>query len=249
MVSSSTLKRKQNNFEEVMNNNRKAKTLTKRKQSNDEEEETSASKKPKKEMFMETKQHARSLSLNKMVYARDDDPEDTVIIRSFFEGSPFSFRQFGVKGLQDIENLFMAILQAIDISNQGEFMKNTKYVDKKQFEVLFSLIEENREKFTFPVREILRSDGTICKFVEVSPEGADEDSKENESNYVRIAVFTDMRTEIALSTYNHGEQTGGIYLFVSELYKLLKYLNTRFLYSLQMGFVYRTVDDLDDNFF
>jgi len=50
-----------------------------------------------KDEFMSSKLFARSLSKHKMVYARDGDEEDTVILKDFYKNQ--RNRQFGVKGV------------------------------------------------------------------------------------------------------------------------------------------------------
>ena len=47
-----------------------------------------------------SKFYAKSLSNDKLVYARDEDPEESIVIRSVFSNT--SYRVFGMKGMLTI---------------------------------------------------------------------------------------------------------------------------------------------------
>ena len=67
-----------------------------------------------KQSFL-NKWYARSLGSAKVVYARDIDPSDTVIVRSLHPKAKEYQKVFGLKDVALIQRLFLSILKLLDI--------------------------------------------------------------------------------------------------------------------------------------
>ena len=198
-----------------------------------------------KDVFLKQKQHSLSLSMHKIVYARDDDPNDTVILRSFYAESPANFRQFGIKGKEDISILSLALLKLIDEVDRKDFLEKTRYMDKKQFKLLFSSIECKAEEIAslnFKSFSLQTKNNKEFRFLQIP-------TSDTPKNFFRIGITTTTYTEFSFFNYVDGEMINGIYLFTGEVYKLLKYLNTRFSTLNDKSFVYRTLSVDKDDFF
>ena len=86
-----------------------------------------------KRKIMISKFYAKSLSNDKLVYARDEDPEESIVIRSVYPNT--SYRVFGMKGVLNIRLLFVAILRLLcyDVT---KLANKTRYVEREDFENL-----------------------------------------------------------------------------------------------------------------
>ena len=62
-----------------------------------------------KRKLMISKWYARSLSNDKLIYSRDEDPENKIIIRSVYPNT--TYRVFGLKEVANIKLLFVAFLR------------------------------------------------------------------------------------------------------------------------------------------
>ena len=80
-----------------------------------------------------SKFYAKSLSNDKLVYARDEDPEESIVIRSVFPNT--SYRVFGMKGVLNIRLLFVAILRLF-CYDLTKLASKTRYVDREDFKNL-----------------------------------------------------------------------------------------------------------------
>ena len=81
-----------------------------------------------KQLFL-NKQNGKSLSTSKVVYARDEDPLDTVIIRNLYPQAKDYQKVLGLKDVVVIRNAFLSILQLI-FSDLKILKKKIKYVRK-----------------------------------------------------------------------------------------------------------------------
>ena len=66
-------------------------------------------KKKKKKKIMISKLYAKSLSKDELVYACDEDPEESIVIHRVYPNN--SYRVFGMKTVVNIGLLFIAILR------------------------------------------------------------------------------------------------------------------------------------------
>ena len=97
----------------------------------------------KKHKFMMQKPYTKSLSTHKLVYAREEDAENTFIIRSFGEIN----EQFGLKGVDVIRDVFCAVLKLL-CEDEKVVVSKTKFVEKGDLEKIFEFprkIAENYE--------------------------------------------------------------------------------------------------------
>ena len=79
------------------------------------------------------KQHSASLATDKIVYARDEDPVDTVIVRSLYPKLKDCNKAFGMKGSNVVELVFYSMLK-LTSRNIGELQKKLKYIKKEELE-------------------------------------------------------------------------------------------------------------------
>ena len=185
--------------------------MVKRKQ-NSEEVMDVASKKlavsKSKEMLLEQNTFSKSLGKSEVVYARKADDKDTFIVRNLWAGE---FNAFGVKGLDVAENVFYGIITLLTSNRQ--ILSGLKFdVGKKLEGIIDSIDTEKLLKIEMVNKK---------QIVRVGEE-------------VRVDFVHGEYPQIALMNLKKNgafyEVNAGVYLFLSAIEKLLRYLNKRFNY-------------------
>ena len=185
--------------------------MVKRKQ-NSEEVMDVASKKlavsKSKEMLLEQNTFSKSLGKSEVVYARKADDKDTFIVRNLWAGE---FNAFGVKGLDVAENVFYGIITLLNSNRQ--ILSGLKFdVGKKLEGIIDSIDTEKLLKIEMANKK---------QIVRVGEE-------------VRVDFVHGEYPQIALMNLKKNgafyEVNAGVYLFLSAIEKLLRYLNKRFNY-------------------
>ena len=168
------------------------------------------------------KGHFFSLASTKVVYARDQDPADTMILRNLYPKIKEHQKLFGLKEVSSIEKLFISILWLYK-QKFKKLKKRVKNVSKQEFEEVQMVILE--------MEETLERTGTFAHNA-IDDDGDDAASLRFKvgMNFVNVRIFA--KTEFPyLSLCN--EDSGKKYinstnLFIGEGIKLLRYLNMRF---------------------
>ena len=191
--------------------------------------------------ILQEKKYSKSLSQQKIVYARDEDPEATCIIRSFYGGDKFAV--FGVKSYDLIRTVFLSQLKLMQVQEQ-ELKSKSRYVEDKHFDDVSNAWNElSSMGYNLTVKtEKNRKSNNKLTFIHI-----DTSSALDFKTAVRVGVMVNGKDpKITLFNYYNDEVTSGVYLFLSETVKLLKYMNTRFNFI--AGFL-RDRSILSDNFF
>ena len=115
---------------------------------------------PNKEKMIREKKNAQSLSGQKLVYAHDEEPDNTMILRSFYPDSSEELRRYGIRGEENIESLFLGILHLIGETEKEEIKKKSRYVTAVQINALYELVDEmkkriNKQGFSIRSKEAL----------------------------------------------------------------------------------------------
>ena len=170
------------------------------------EREDDNSKSLKRRRLMR-EQNARGLSKSMVAYARAGEQEPNVIIRSTEDAR---FTAFGVTGFENLRRVFYGMLALLE-RNRDLFMERSKFGVQGLVTLLDKLSVEDREEMD----NFVLSDG--------------DDSLLINSN-VSIRVSEGDVPQLALLKYGTGEDgerdiQAGIYLFASELVKLIKHIN------------------------
>uniref|UniRef100_A0A7M5VF20 Uncharacterized protein n=1 Tax=Clytia hemisphaerica TaxID=252671 RepID=A0A7M5VF20_9CNID len=198
---------------------------------------------PNKDKKISEKKDALSLSSHKVVYARDEDPADTLVIRSFYPDAPEGLRRFGMKGVDNIKKLLLAILKLLDEVEMNEVIAHTKFLTATQVFSLYDLVDEFKEEIEemgFDSFQKTTGSGTEFTYVTIP------------NTNVRVGItITKKNPQICLFQDVGPDCITGIFLFMMEIHKLIKYMNTKFQYTEHRSFLntYRSMDDSKDNFF
>ena len=196
---------------------------------------------PTKDLLMREKKHSFSLSSHKLVYAREEDPEDTLVLRSIYPDCPEQLRRYGVKGTENIKHLFLAILKLVGTAAAEEIYSKTSYLTTVQINACFELANEMKE--------------------DIDDMEFETTSKETSSNNVftythlpnkdQLGITTTKFTQLCFFKNSENGQRTGIFLFMGEIFKLLKYINSNFNFAQHKSFVNRKQDpcNFKDNFF
>ena len=166
---------------------------------------------------------AYSLSERKIVYAASSDDGDVnFIIRSTDDGN---FKAFGLSGVRNVVRAFYAILSMLE-ENRDTFVNNSLYGAKSLITLLDSISDEDRHEmedldYLDKTYKVL-GDGDEEKMVMTSV-------SINENTRVKISlVGCPQLALLKMAKDTDGEEIikSGVYLYQTELCKLLKYLNT-----------------------
>lgn len=176
------------------------------------------------------KKHSASLSKTKLVYARDGfDESENFVIREFYPDSKFT--AFGVTGVEKVRNVFYSILYIMNTKRE-ELIARVKYGTSNIEGMLNAL----------PIDVSLNNE-SFADNVELVDELVDDGGVNIYAQFDRIKVCLRFKKDQELaqfSFYNikqfredeNGDKKAtidtGIYLFPSEVFKLMKYLNNRF---------------------
>lgn len=114
----------------------------------------------KEKEYYVNKQYGRSLAKAKVVYARDEDPSDTVVIRNLYPNISDGGKVFGMKDVDVIRKVFCAIIKLISFDLK-RFRKRIKYAKKEDFDQLENLIKELEDEIIgLPDVELNNEDDT-----------------------------------------------------------------------------------------
>ena len=194
---------------------------------------------PNKERMLQEKKNASSLSSYKIVYSHDEDPDNTVILRSFYPDSPESLRRYGIRGREHIDEMFFGILNLIGTTKKEEMKEKCRYLSPVQINSLFELVDEMRESIgsmEFSTRTKETSNSNWFTYTTLS-------------NKDDIGITTTKYPQICfLKKLENGSKTG-VFLFITEIFKLLKYMNSKYGFSRHPSFCKNDILLYDDNFF
>ena len=170
---------------------------------------------------MGKKEHAKSLSGSKLVYARDEDPSNTIVVRNLYPNLDEQMCVFGMKGKNHIKNVLLAILVVLR-NDLKKLKRKVKYVYKDDFEDLQAAFNEMGESMAeLRVEECQDNvDYNVIRFQ--AGEG-----------YIRLMLSIKAEHPHLIICNENKEKKfiNGMNLFISETIKLLRYLNSRFSFT------------------
>ena len=153
-----------------------------------------------------TAHNAKCLSKSKVVYNRRGDEDDTLVFRELYPSATFD--RFGVKGIEKLKWIFYFLLGII--SEQQEKIKKDE--DRSRLDVLFSgLNQEDRDEMKKAMRE---KDQFIPSTARIRLTNMD--------TYPQVKL---------MQCNDQGRVTNGIYLFVNEVVRAIRHMNTIFKFS------------------
>ena len=94
-----------------------------------------------KNLLMSSKWYSFSLATAKLAYARDEDPQDSIILRNLYPNIKNSRRIFGLKEIGHIQTLFLCMLMHFE-EMSATLQKRVKYVAKKDFDEVLAAANE-----------------------------------------------------------------------------------------------------------
>ena len=191
------------------------------------------------ELYMK-KPSALSLGKAKIIYAREGDEEDTIIIRNFYENGKPESKVFGLKRVNEIKKLFFTILCIWKIFLNVK--PKLKHVTKEQIQELTKTLEESE----IPLKEL----AVILIDAIGNP---DEISFRipMEVGFVNVKLVTSTPFPYLTMSNEDGKKRfkNAMTLFLGETIKLLKYMNTRFNFTNTDSLKIKVHDYTKDNFF
>ena len=170
------------------------------------------------------------LSKSKMVYARETDPEDTVVVKSLWPDEKTGAR-FGVKGKEAIKVLFETLI--VLIHHKLEKIISSKYVQPNVLEKLAEIGKQYTSKYVIR-QHIDENLNKIVYYIDFQSSG---------NRIVRsVLSFGVKHVMFSLKLFDREEEVNnmsafeetdlhyycGISLFPAETIRLLCYLNSRF---------------------
>ena len=194
---------------------------------------------PNKEILLHQKKEAMSLGAHKIVYVHEDD-ENTLILRSFYPDAAEDLRRYGVRGVKCIKEMFLGILNLIGMTNKGELQEKCRYFNVVQINALYELVEEMADEidtmgFINTTRET--SNSNIFTYCSISNK---DDIGFTKTKIPQFCFLTGTTKE---------RQRTGIFIFMTEVFKLLKYINYKYGFSKHVSFCKNEPSLYDDNFF
>ena len=156
-----------------------------------------------KEEILKNEVNARSLGNTKVAYSRRGEEDDTLVLRDLYEHTTFD--RFGVKGVQEIEWIYYAIL---------------------------NVLKEQRVSL---VKGMRFGDGVLCKLLDGLSEHDLEGmraalEKTNDKTRVELKNFKGCH-KFELLRFDGEKLMNGIYFFVEEAVKVVKHINAVFKFS------------------
>ncbi len=145
-----------------------------------------------------------NFSKYRVAYTRSKDPKESLVLRDTRDNST---GLFGVKGIDQITALYYAMLSMMK-ANEKKIEAKSKYGQEKK---LLALLEQaDLEKMTE---------------IEISA-----DKAEIKVERLCLRFHLDKQAQISLFLYDPTEikPLTGVYLWTSEIVKLVKYMNTQF---------------------
>ncbi len=145
-----------------------------------------------------------NLSKYRVAYTRSKDPKESLVLRDTRDNST---GLFGVKGIDQITALYYAMLSMMK-ANEKKIEAKSKYGQEKK---LLALLEQ----------------ADLEKMSEI---GISADKAEIKVERLCLRFHLDKQAQISLFLYDPTEikPLTGVYLWTSEIVKLVKYMNTQF---------------------
>ena len=180
-----------------------------------------------KESYMK-KENAFSLGKFKVVYSRDgEDAAETILVRNLYGEAKENQSIFGMKGGDNIGKLFLSMI-AICHDNKKWMKKNANYLTQADLDELTDVYEENSTKL-----DQLQLKNFITNSLEYYQFGVATLIQIGNNNHGIVKVeFNRERKIFSLSFYiTEGLFRNRVYLFATDMIKLMRYLNSRFEFS------------------
>ena len=187
-----------------------------------------------KEEVVQQESFARSIGANTVVYSRKEDVHDTMIIRVL--SGKEKFRAFGIKGKENIQSLFALVLLLID--QNKHYLKDARFDLKSKMQKIIDMVDQRGTITVNSQKSKLNSffDKTItCGNIKLI--------FKCDGKHPQMALLTvDVETEKVIA---------GVYLFMWEVEKMLRYMMERFDLVKGYGNNYKNtfVNCDNDNFF
>ena len=162
--------------------------------------------KDEKANILDNESNAMSLGKTKVAYSRSGEEEDTLIVRDLYSGTRFD--RFGVKGSAQLERVFYAIVALVH-GNRKTLLKRMRYGGDSLRNLLDGLSKDDLDRMSTAHDALAPTIKIELKKIETQP-------------------------QLAMFQYNDDEDKAlknGIYLYVSEVVKLVKHMNDVFAFS------------------
>ena len=162
--------------------------------------------KDEKASILDNESNAMSLGKTKVAYSRSGEEEDTLIVRDLYSGTRFD--RFGVKGSAQLERVFYAIVALVH-GNRKTLLKRMRYGGDSLRNLLDGLSKDDLDRMSTARDALAPTIKIELKKIETQP-------------------------QLAMFQYDDDEDKtlkNGIYLYVSEVVKLVKHMNDVFAFS------------------
>lgn len=185
------------------------------------------------------KQYSFPLALTKVIYARDEDPLDTIIIRNFYPEIRETTKVFGLKDLTHIRTLFLSLLMLFKLEMKS--LRKIKFARKEELEEAQKAIVEMNE-------DLLELEGAVRENDEFT-----SIQFYTGSNYINVKASLGSNFPfINLCNEDRNKRfINATSLFPGEGVRLLKYLNSRFSFTYTNVLKYKETGNVfkNDSFF
>ena len=166
------------------------------------------------------KKNAFSLGKFKVVYSRDEDEADTIIIRNLYAEAKENQSLFGMKGVDNVKRLFLSLV-SICHDNKKWIKKGAQFLDNADLVQVTDVYLENN-LYLKKLKNFIIDASYYVQFA-LGDDGS--------GGIVKVE-FNRERMVFSLSFYiAEGIFRSRIYLFTNEVMKLMRYLNSRFEFS------------------
>ena len=162
--------------------------------------------KDEKASILDNESNAMSLGKTKVAYSRSGEEEDTLIVRDLYSGTRFD--RFGVKGTAQLERVFYAIVALVH-GNRKTLLKRMRYGGDALRNLLDGLSKDDLDRMSTARDALAPTIKIELKKIETQP-------------------------QLAMFQYDDDEDKtlkNGVYLYVSEVVKLVKHMNDVFAFS------------------
>ena len=166
------------------------------------------------------------LSKTKRAHPREGDAEDTIIIRDANESLNSRFRTFGVKGRENLENVYFGLIGML-AANRDTIINISQYKQVRMKQFLKEINNVDRQK----IKDIIvKPDMETIRMGEVELR----------------SVLTDSYPRLGLSLYDKNDcRITEMHLFVPEVVSLLKWMNQYYGIGDTRFVVYEITDKYD----
>ena len=170
--------------------------------------------------FYMKKENAYSLGKFKVVYSREGDEADTIIIRNLYAEAKENQSLFGLKGVHNISKLFLSLI-AICHDNKKWIKKGAQFLEQGDLEEVSDVYLEN----TNNLDQLKNFTTNASEYLQFAL------GEDGNGGIVKVE-FNRERMIFSLSFYiAEGMFRNRVYLFATEIMKLMRYLNSRFGFS------------------